>query len=363
MGHRKIGILFVPQEAFFFKVDDLPSGLNESDLRSYAQTLVESNSPLPLDLLRWGFCASEGKILIFASAADVLLRNKKLLQLMSIAPRALPFAALLWGIKFKDGWNLVARRLDSGVVEYAAVRVLNGKWCDVFALTKKADVSESDALKKLCALSGIKSFDGVYNFSLAKKGFGKFEVSALSEGSGALSVVHGGFKFFARADVRDPVSLRAAYKNVFNSRLALGLFAGALVMVCALILWNLSFLYQKSVIAELQANFDTLAPESQRVSQMGNEVLFLKDISSKQLNNILMLAKINKSRPDGISFSKSSVLSPKDIEIRGRSSSIALIKDFEKALKGRSDIKEAKMQTSGATAGGTSWTLNVKFKE
>ena len=32
-------------------------------------------------------------------------------------------------------------------------------------------------------------------------------------------------------------------------------------------------------------------------------------------------------------------------------------------LKNRADVKEVNMQTSGATAGGTSWTLNVEFKE
>lgn len=363
MGNRKTGILFVPQEAFFFKVEDMPPGLSEGDLRSYAQTLVESNSPLPIDLLRWGFCASEGKILIFASAADVLLRNKKLLQPMVIAPRVIPFAALLWGMKFKDGWNLAARRIDSEIVEYAAIKVSNGKWIDVFALTKKADSSEKAALDKLCKLAGIDSFDYRYDFSIDKRGLLNFEIILLSDSGEKLCITHGGFKFFARADVRDPVSLRAAYKNVFKNRLALASFVCALVFLVALVFWNLSFLYRKSEISSLSSTFEKLRPESELVQQMGGEVLFLRDISSKQLNNMLLLAKVNRSRPEGINFSKSAVSGPRNIEVKGRSSSVALIKDFEKALKNRADVKEVNMQTSGATAGGTSWTLNVEFKE
>lgn len=363
MGHKKIGILFVPQEAFFFKVEDLPSGLGEADLRSYAQTLVENNSPLPIDLLRWGFCASEGKILIFAAAADRLLKNKKLTQLMGMAPRALPFVAMLWGAKFKDGWSVVSRSVDSGVVEYAAIKVEGGKWVDVFALTKHAEVSADAALQMLARLAGVETFDFSYKFSLKKLRFAKYEVFAKSEGGGALSVSHGGFKFFSRADVRDPVSLRSAYKTIFNNRLAISLFVGACAMACALLLWNLTFLYQNSVVSGLRTSLGEIAPEAAKVSQMGGEVLFLRNISSKQMNNILLLAKINRSRPDGISFSKSSATPPKNIEIRGRSSSVALIKDFEQALKSRPDVKSVTMQSSGATAGGTSWTLNVEFKD
>ena len=363
MGHKKTGILFVPQEAFFFKVEDLPSGLGEADLRSYAQTLVENNSPLPIDLLRWGFCASGGKILIFAAAADRLLKNKKLTQLMGMAPRALPFVAMLWDAKFKDGWNVVSRNVDSGVVEYAAIKVKDGKWADVFALTKRAEVSSEEALKMLARLAGAEAFDFSYKFSLKKLRFAKYEVFAKAEGGGSVSVGHGGFKFFSRADVRDPVSLRSAYKTIFNNRLAISLFAGACAAVCILLLWNVTFLYQNSVVSGLRSSLDEIAPEAAKVSQMGSEVLFLKGISSRQMNNVLLLAKINRSRPDGISFSKSSATSPKNIEIRGRSSSVALIMDFEKALKSRPDVKVVTMQSSGATAGGTSWTLNVEFKD
>lgn len=363
MGHKKLGILFVPQEAFFFKVEDLPAGLNESDLRLYVQTLVENISPLPIDVLRWGFCVSDSKIFIFAASADRFIKNKKLSQLMSIAPRVLPFVAMLWGMKFKDGWNLVWREADSGVVEYAAIKIKDGKWLDVFAISKKQDVSKEQVLENLYKLAGISSFDYQYKFDVQKSRFGKYKVFALAEKSEPLVLNQGSFKFFSRADIRDNVSLRNAYKNIINRRLALSLFVGAVVMILILGVWNLSFLYQKNSISNLQESLDKISPEAQKVSQMGSEVLFLKDISSKQMNNILLIAKINRSRPDGITFSKSLVSASKVVEIRGRSSSVSLIKDFEKALKARSDVKLVTMQSSGATAGGTSWTLNVEFKD
>lgn len=362
MANKKTGILFVEQDSFFFKIDDLPAGLGESDLRAYASTIAENSSPLQLDVLRWGFCAGNGRIMIFASSAQRLAKNKKLERLMKIAPRALPFAATLWGAEFPDGWSVVSRDGELGNVEYAAINSKSGKWLDVFSVSKKSGVSEETALENLRRLSGMDKDFKMYRFGLEKTGLGKFKFFARAKDGNEVSVTRGGFKFFSRADVRDPVSLRAAYKTIFNARLALSLFVTAVAFAAILALWNLSFFLQNSANSKLETSLGAIKPEAQKISEMGSEALFLNSLTSAQMNNLLMIAKINKSRPDGISFLKSSASSNKNIEIRGRSSSVALIKDFEKSLKLRPDIKSAVVQSSGSTAGGTSWTLNVEFK-
>lgn len=89
----------------------------------------------------------------------------------------------------------------------------------------------------------------------------------------------------------------------------------------------------------------------------------MQSLNSKKIENVMMIARINKYRPEGVSFAKSVAKSPNSIEIRGKAQSVMLATQFERRLRQSEIFKNIKLAMSGSGSGGTSWTLNAEFKD
>lgn len=361
MGRRRKGILFLPQEAFFVKAEEAPSGLSEADLRSYARTVLESFSPVPADGLQWGFCVSGGKILIFAASHERLAKCAGGARLMESAPLAVPFAALVWGLPLPDGWSVI-RRVSRETAEYMAVDVSGGAWRDAFALSRPKSAPEGGVLAEIAGLSGCPAEAPVWDFSCEPLMFGRFEARISGENSSLFHRV-GGAKFCDRADVRGERAVKAARAAAAKARALAASWCVAGAAALALAAWSVSMLFQGAEVSRLERRMADIQDDFDYVSKISADSAFLHSIISKKTSNTLMIARVNRFRPEGVTFTKTSVNSPKAIEIRGKAKSVNEVSAFEKALKAAPGVAGVKVSLSGATSSGNSWTMNVEFKD
>lgn len=361
MHTQENDILFLPQEAFFLKIADLPGGMAQSEIGVWAETTLESFSPLALDLLRWGYCADSGQALIFAASAERLAKNQKNAAAMGSARVATCFAAFVFGMDLGEGWSLLKRECGD-FCEYLAVKIEGGKWREICAASLPCGGGDEAAVAKFAKMGVSGKIERVLDFSFeAGNPFKPAEV--LLEGGGAsITRKIKGFKFYSAADVRDSVSLKSARKAIFAGKAALALAVLACAFFAALVFWKISLLFQASRLNALQAEAGALSPQAELVMNMMDEAAFLRALHAKKVENVMMLAKINKCRPEGVSFSKSASRSPNSIEIKGKAQSVMLATQFERALKASEDFKNVKLAISGSGSGGTSWTLNADFK-
>lgn len=355
-------ILFLPQEVFFMKTADLPEGIAQADVKVYAETLLESFSPLGLDLLRWGYVTSSSQIFIFAAPADRLQKSQRTAELMDSSDFVTCFASCIFGLDLGDGWSLVKR--DAGeLCEYLAVLCKDKKWCEVYAVSTLANEGDAEAIKKFAKMGVTENFERVLDFSEKLGSMFKPSFALLNGENFALSQKIGGLKFLSTADVRDSLTLKIAKKNILFERASWGLVVLASVFFVILLFWKLSLILQGSEAKRLDENFVELAPQAMLVKNMMDEAIFLQSLNSKKIENVMMLAKINKYRPEGISFAKSVTKSPNVIEIKGKAQSVMVATQFERQLRQSEIFKNVKLTMSGSGSGGTSWTLNAEFKD
>ena len=356
-------ILFLPQDAFFLKIADLPEGVDKAGLRVYAETVLESFSPLALDLLRWGYCEGSSQILIFAAAADRLAKFPKFSAEMEKAEFATCLAAFVFGMDLGVGWSLI-RRESGDYCEWLAVLSEGEKWKEVYALRLESGCGSDEVQRKFAKMGAgaAGKFDRGFDFSLEKTSILK-PLTAVVEGGGIVaSKKADGAKFRAAADVRDSVMLKAAKKAIFFGKALIWLSGLAAAFCAFLFFWEISLLFRGSSLKNLEAKYAGLSPRAEYVKNMMDEAAFLNSLNSKKIDHVSMLAAINKYRPESVSFNKSSSKAPGAIEIKGKAQSVAAATQFERALKSGGEFKNVKLAISGSGSGGTSWTLNADFK-
>ncbi len=355
-------ILFLPQEVFFMKTADLPEGIAQSDIKVYAETLLESFSPLGLDLLRWAYVVSDKQILIFAAPADRLAKSQKIAELMQTSNLATCFVACIFGADLGDGWSLI-RREAGEYCEYLAVLIKDKKWCEVYAVSLQPDEKQELAIKKFSKMGVKEDFTRTLDFIEVVGSFFKPAQVILQGENFSLTQKVGGVNYLPIADVRDSLSLKEAKKNILFEKLTWSLALLSAIVFVVLVFWRISLFVQKAEESRLDSKFIELAPQAQIVKDIMDEAIFLQSLNSKKIENVLMLAKINQYRPEGISFAKSVTKAPKAIEVKGKAQSVVMATQFERQLRTSGIFKDVKLTMSGSGSGGTSWTLNAEFKE
>lgn len=344
------------------KTADLPEGMARSDVKIYAETLLESFSPLPLDLLRWGYSADSSQIFIFAAPADRIAKSQKISELMQTSNLATCFAACVFGLDLGEGWSLVKRRAGE-YCEYLAVLTEGKKWREVCAVSIPAEYGDSEAEKKFAKMGVPQNISNVWEFSLSEGSVFKPAVASVKSGEVEISQKTCGKIFLSSADVRDGATLKAAKKAVFFDRFSRVSAVLAVAFFAVLLFWKVSLMFQSSKAGKLGGEFDALNPQAQLVKNMMDEAIFLQSLNSKKIENVMMLARINKYRPEGVSFAKSVAKTPNSIEVKGKAQSVMLATQFERQLRQSEIFKNVKLAISGSGSGGTSWTLNAEFKD
>lgn len=344
------------------KTADLPDGIAASEVKTYAETLLESFSPLPLDLLRWGYVVGSSQLFIFAAPADRIAKSQKIPELMQTSNLATCFAAFVFGFDLGEGWSLVKRNAGE-FCEYLAVFSENKKWREVYALSLPMQDSDDDAKNKFEKMGVPRDVSMVWEFCLFKNSVFKPAVALLRGGGVEMSKKACDAKFMSSADVRDGATLKAAKKAVFFDRASCALAVLGVFFFAILLFWKISLLFQSSSENRLNQEFELLSPQADLVKNMMDEAIFLQSLNSKKIENVMMIARINKYRPEGVSFAKSVAKSPNSIEIRGKAQSVMLATQFERRLRQSEIFKNIKLAMSGSGSGGTSWTLNAEFKD
>ncbi len=355
-------VLFVAQEVFFVKLQMRPVGLSEKDIFSFAQMQLESFSPLPIEVLRWGYCVSEKQIMIFAASADRLSRMKSVSKNFDCAEYVFPFMALLWKQKLEDGWSIFKCSLNDGSFDYLAVKVENGIWLKVFAVSLDSESSDANAIEKLSILASEKILTDISNVEFLGVKFSKIFFKINSKGK-ETKCFASGRKFLLNADIRDKFVLSKIRRKIFYDKfLNYFLLAGICLFVICL-LWRMSFFYQNSKFEDAQEALNTIKPEADKVMAMSADANFLTDINSKKMHNTLTLAKVNNLRPDGISFIKTISSGTKKLEIRGKAQSLTLLNKFEENLKAQSFVKSVQKKITQNQSEGALWTINLELKD
>lgn len=357
-------LLFLPQAMFFTRQFARPDGLSDSDLKAYALTLLESVSPFSEELLKWGYVEnkSRGECIVYGACTDRLLALRRTVSYMDVAEHCLPFCAMLFALNLPNGVNVFKRQERNSKNEFVAVNVENGKWKDVFAVQFSNDLDDESALKKLSELFEIGETPKLYECSFSKNLFGAITVSAKS-GIDVLTAKCVGKKFFENADVRDLSLVTKANSEALKNRLCAVSIYAAFAVIALLAVWNISFAFQKAKLSSLKKEYEVLESESKSVAKIRDDALFINSLLSKKMNNTMMLARLNKNRPQGVLFLKSTATSPTTMEIRGNAQSVSQINSFERALNSSGDFKSVKFKTSGVSSAGAVWTLNVEFKK
>jgi Tfp pilus assembly protein PilN len=355
-------LALLPQEAFFVKIEERPAGLSDKDIGSFAETQLEAFSPLPVDVLRWGVCAGERRIMYYAASADRLSRWKWVAPALEDARAAFPIAPLLWRCKLDDGWNVFRRRLDEASTEYAAVKVADGEWKNFVACSQFSDLPVAHAVEKLSLLASEKIAAAVWDFSAKFSRFDKLVVT-ISKDSVVREFNAGGAKFLASADIRDSVSLRNTQRKILYAKAGSMLLNAAAIVLAGCILWQLSFLWQNSRQDALDRRLELIQPDAKAVMLLSADAAFLDGINSKKMHNVMMLARINALRPDGVAYAKTVATGSKSIERRGKAQTLAVLNNFETALKSAAFIKNVEKKVSSSQKEGSAWTMNIEFKD
>lgn len=344
------------------KAADLPEGMAQSDVKTYAETLLEAFSPLPLDLLRWGYAVSSSQILIFASPADRIAKFQKISELMQASSLATCFAACVFGFDLGDGWSIVKRGAGE-CCEYLAVLSEGGKWREVCAVSVPSEGGDSEAERKFEKMGVPQNVSRIWEFSLKEGSDFKPASVSIKSGEVEFSRKIRGKSFSDSADVRDGAALKAAKKEIFFDKFSRFSAVLAIAFFAVLLFWKVSLAFQSSRADKLSGEFDALNPQAQLVKDMIDEAVFLRSLNSKKIENVMMLARINKCRPEGVSFAKSVAKSPNSIEVKGKAQSVMLATQFERQLRQSGFFKDVKLAISGSGSSGTSWTLNAEFKD
>ena len=355
-------LALLPQEAFFVRTLERPKGVSDKDVGSFAQTQLEASSPLPTEVLRWGLCANSERIVYFAASADRLSRWKWTSKAFEEAEYAFPMSALLWLCPMRDGWNVFKRALDKSTFEYFAIKVSDSNWVNTVACSQPLESSDALALEKLSIVASEKISENVALFDARFARFGKIEIK-ITNGAEASSVSVGNPKFFERADVRDPLTLKAAKRKIFNRKLGAFLLRGAACVFAICLAWQASFFWQNSRQSALDTKLLELEPDAKKVLLLSADAAFLDGLNTKKMYNMMMLARINALRPEGISYSKTLASGARKMELRGKAQSVSVLNKFEAALKSADFVKSVEKKISTSQKDGSVWTMNLELKD
>ncbi len=349
-------ILLFSDYLFFTKLVDLPVSIKQKDIRFFVENELESSSPISLDILKWSYLKVKDSLLIFASTSDRLAQSGHTHEDMDSAMYAVPEAGLLAKFAFADGWNIIKMPKTLN-----AIYVEKGQWKNFYAIELGTGDfnSQCASFAKENAIAEYK----LYSFdSFSQGSFSSVIVNLKGENTASLKSKFSANSVLSSLDLRNEEFLKGLRSEALKASAVLWLIKAVPLVLIALIAMQVSVYYKKQDLAILQEKAAILAPQAKKLQNISDQVTSARNFVKNQLFNALLIAKINNTRPYGVSFSKTSTNNNMEMVVSGEATNLSLLNDYISQLKNEDYISDIDFDSSSKSAG-AKFKITIKFKE
>ena len=359
-------VLLVPGWHFFTAVAPLAAGTADKELPGLAALALEADSPFADEQLSRGHFAAPqaGGLVVFAALrrkfagmqeawakagfvvpdfatwlprADnasgiVILETAEAVSALDFAPGAvLPRRIVSRPVPAVEEGVAVARELVLSLLESAGRRVWR------YRLAEPA-----------CTVKG-----GHYRFHWEAQGF----AAEKSVEAAALSAAQ-----LWAMDLREPDFLRVKRRDFQWNRRAWGSLAALGVAAALLVATEVGMLGFRMLVASRQARMRAQAPAAARAEAESDIVNRLAGYIDRKPQPLELLAYVNDLRPAAIYFTKVSVEGGLQMVVDASTSSLAVVNEFESALRGSPAFASVEVKNIRAREGGGTFQLTLAFR-
>ena len=361
-------VLLVPGCHFFTAVAPLAAGTADKELPGLAELALEADSPFADEQLARGYFAAPqvGGLVVFAA-----LRRK-----FATAQEAWSRAAFV--VPDFATW-LPRAQMASGIVILETVEAVTALDFAPGAALPRRIVSrpvpaepageEGVALARELVLARVESGGrrvwryrlgetpctvkgGRYHFHWEAQGFAEKAEDAAALGSAQLWAM----------DLREPEFLRVKRRDFQWNRRAWGALVGLGAAVALLVAAELGLLGAQVFVASRQSRIRDQAAAARRAEADSDIVDRLAGYIDRKPQPLELLAYVNDLRPRAIYFTKVSFEGGLQMTIDASTGSLAVVNEFEAALKATPAFSAVEVKNTRAREGGGTFQLSLAFR-
>lgn len=164
-------------------------------------------------------------------------------------------------------------------------------------------------------------------------------------------------------DVRDKSELANLDKQQQRNTWLWRGFAGlaAVLVLCAA--GELAMLVRGGLLAKKKAASEQMAPVVQKIETAATLADRMEKIANQRLKLIGMLGALNESRPKPLTFIRTTISSPTQMEVEAQTANAADINTYEQALRSSPEIEKVEIRDQRSRDNVTTFQIVVQFKE
>lgn len=339
-------VCLLPGHLFFIESLELPEGLAEEEIQSFAELSLEANAPFPLEQLYWGRLQDfeRGRLLLFATHQD-RLKQMGYVDLASFTWVLPDFIAL-------SGHSLAAGNYHLVTPEGVANLHFEHSATIPDSIIARAQASELPLIETRHAFELLRADldeQAAIVFQVRSDANESPKETILEEATlWAADVRAGDFKIIERRNRLLSTYLYQGFKWAAGFA-ALLLFAEGLLI-------GLNFWLKGETNQVL-----TQATPVAKIQEQQALTLKLEQVFGSELRPVAMLEKLNQLRPEGIHFDETTSTSGNQITIEGVARSINELNSYTEKLKASGQFKLLKDPKALTRSGQTTFTVDLTY--
>lgn len=364
-------VLLLPGHLFFIECVELPKGLEDSEIKEFAELSIESIAPFPIEQLNWGFLYAEdaSSLLVYAAHRDRL--KKEGIEEIEAYAWVLPDFASIANASFSRDNEVIL--LNDQSLSY--LRFEGGRKIPTTILSRplRNDDSLEQLVLELRAQAPELAADATsleirpLPVKIDEQGRPEFTFESIDPytqdaGFGDWASLHPSEQELWQADVRSTEFKNAERSARRTGALLTRITGWAAIAIFVLIGLEVGLFAAQAWLGTREKRIATQQPTVARIEDKQSLMNKLEQVAQNELRPIAILEALNDSRPKGIYFTSTLAEGENRITIDGIANTINELNRYTDMLSKSGSFELIGTPKSITRSGTTTFTVTLDYR-